>query len=308
MHYSTAAGFRRALEDRLRGQARSGAEPVTRLRKNVAFQRLLARLVQLSPDRWILKGALALDFRLQNRPGARPRATRDMDLVHLGLMSEADADLQRAQELDLGDYFEFLVQRTELTEEEKEAGGAGLRYRVRAVLAGRLFEEVMVDVGAAPAAAPWQLLEGPDLLAFANVPPVRVLALPTVLHVAEKLHAYTRHYGVSRAPSSRPKDLVDLVLLAAHEEFVARDLTAALEETFAARGTHPLPEALPAPPVDWARPFAELAVHVRISPTLADAHQRAGLFLNPILGHQVAEGSRWDPLTQEWTAPERLDT
>lgn len=49
--YPTDAAFRRALEDRLSQRARTTGEPLMRLRKNVVFQRLLARLLAVSPDR-----------------------------------------------------------------------------------------------------------------------------------------------------------------------------------------------------------------------------------------------------------------
>src|SRR5713226_3432677 len=62
MRYLSAAGFRRALEDRLQQRARKTGEPLMRLRKGVAFQRLLARLMLIAPDSWMLKGGLALDF------------------------------------------------------------------------------------------------------------------------------------------------------------------------------------------------------------------------------------------------------
>jgi hypothetical protein len=171
-----------------------------------------------------------------------------MHLARVGALDAADADFRRVQDLDIGDYFEFAVERTELAQEDKEAGGAGLRYRVRAMLAGRVFEQVLVDVGFAPLTAQPEVVEGPDLLDFAGLPLVRVPALPAALHVAEKVHAYTRLYGPGGAPSSRPKDLVDVVLLAMHERFLAGELRAALEETFTSRGTHLLPEKLPPRP------------------------------------------------------------
>ena len=112
MRYPTATAFRRALEDRLNRRARTTGEATMRLRKNVVFQRLLARLLTISPDRWLLKGGLALDFRLSDR-GARPRATKDMDLARRGDLVAADADFQRAQDVGLGDHFELIVQRIE---------------------------------------------------------------------------------------------------------------------------------------------------------------------------------------------------
>ena len=49
---------------------------LARLRKRVAFELFLRRLAQVAPDRWVLKGALALDFRL----GGASRSTKDIDL------------------------------------------------------------------------------------------------------------------------------------------------------------------------------------------------------------------------------------
>jgi len=63
--YPTPDRFRTALEDRLRARARGRQLPVARLRKEVVFDRLLARLLVVAPDRWILKGGLALDYRLE---------------------------------------------------------------------------------------------------------------------------------------------------------------------------------------------------------------------------------------------------
>ena len=53
---------------------------LARLRKEVAFDRLLARLLVVAPGRWVLKGGLALDFRF----GERARTTRDIDLAIAG--------------------------------------------------------------------------------------------------------------------------------------------------------------------------------------------------------------------------------
>lgn len=77
MRYATPGAFRTALERRLLTTAQQAKVPVVRLRKLVVFDRLLARLLLVAPERWLLKGALALDLRL----GARSRTTKDMDLA-----------------------------------------------------------------------------------------------------------------------------------------------------------------------------------------------------------------------------------
>jgi hypothetical protein len=80
VRYASSAAFRRALEDRLRAHSQKTALPLIRLRKLVAFDRLLARLTMEQPATWILKGGLALLVRL----GPRARTTQDVDLIPSG--------------------------------------------------------------------------------------------------------------------------------------------------------------------------------------------------------------------------------
>ena len=77
MAYESGASFRRALEDRLRSQSLQTGAPLVRLRKMVAFDRFLVRLVQDQPNAWVLKGGLALQLRL----GERARTTKDIDVL-----------------------------------------------------------------------------------------------------------------------------------------------------------------------------------------------------------------------------------
>ena len=64
-----------------------------RLRKAVVFDRLLARLVAAAGDRWVLKGALAPDYRL----GPGTRTTKDVDLGRRDDEEAATADFLSAQ-------------------------------------------------------------------------------------------------------------------------------------------------------------------------------------------------------------------
>jgi hypothetical protein len=65
-----------ALEQRMKTETERTGFNLARLRKRVAFELFLRRLAQLVPDRWVLKGALALNFRL----GGSSRSTKDIDL------------------------------------------------------------------------------------------------------------------------------------------------------------------------------------------------------------------------------------
>lgn len=74
MTYESNVAFRRALEDRLRNQSLSSGVSLVRPRKRVAFECPLARLETDQPERWVLKGGLALELRLggPNRGITRP--------------------------------------------------------------------------------------------------------------------------------------------------------------------------------------------------------------------------------------------
>lgn len=201
MRYVSAGAFRTALERRLLTQAQQTGVPLMRLRKLVAFDRLIARLVTATPDRWILKGAVALHF----RAGPRFRGTMDLDLGRHDDEQAATADLLLAQTVDLGDYFRFAIQRTSRLDALLE--GAAVRYRVTAEVDGRPFEFATVDVGFGnPPPFEPDVLRGPDLLSFADIPPAQVPTLALEPHVAEKIHAYTRGYVGGRA-STRVKVL-----------------------------------------------------------------------------------------------------
>ena len=72
MRYETAAAFRMALTDHLNNRARREGVPVSRLQKQLTFERFLARLFHGGGQRWVLEGGYALELRL---PG-HARATR----------------------------------------------------------------------------------------------------------------------------------------------------------------------------------------------------------------------------------------
>lgn len=293
MKYATAAAFRQALDDRLKAESERTGFALARLRKRVAFELFLRRLVAVGRDRWVLKGALALDFRFK----ATSRPTKDMDLGRTDTEDAAIEDFAAAQELDLDDFFSFAVTRTD------DLDGAddfrAIRFHVTAELAGRVFDQFVVDVGFVDSvSAERDEIETSDLLSFAGIEPIRIPALPLPQHIAEKVHAYTRVYGESRRESTRPKDLVDILLIAGAEPIDAAVLRAALEATFKERAQQPLPNALSTPPEAWREAYRRLATDVAVEPDLAGAHARAAEFLDPVLSGD-AFGS-WHPQRRTW--------
>lgn len=298
MRYASAAAFRQALETRLLALSRSQGSSLVRLRKEVAFDRLLARLLIAAPGRWVLKGGLAFDYRF----GTRARTTKDMDLAGAAGEEVATSDLLAAADLGMDDYFSFSIERTAKLDQLVE--GAAVRYHVRANLGARRFEDFVVDIGfdLPPGWEP-ELLIAPDLLSFAGIDPVAAPSLPLEVQVAEKVHAYTRGYGADGVGSTRVKDIVDLALVASTAELDAGKLRRAMSETFERRIGRAFPPALPRPPADWAVPFGRLAGEIHLAADLDGGHRLAARLLNPILSGNVTTG-RWDAAGQAWLADE----
>ena len=108
MRYRDAAAFRQALEQRLLARAAGDVARLSRDRKRVAFDRLLARLNETATGHWLLKGGFALDLRLSERA----RFTRDVDIDWQVAEEELLDSLIEAAALATEDYFTFQVERT----------------------------------------------------------------------------------------------------------------------------------------------------------------------------------------------------
>jgi hypothetical protein len=149
-----------------------------------------------------------------------------------------------------------------------------VKYRVRAELGGRRFEEVMVDIGFSdPLGWTSETIRAPDLLAFADIEPIEVPIVPLEQHVAEKAHVYTRTYGQGHK-SNLAKDPVDLVLVKQLMVLDAARLRSALVGVFEGRRQQGLPDRLPPPPTDWAVPYRNLAKEVGVDPDLQTEGRR----------------------------------
>lgn len=291
MKYTTGAAFRRAVEDRLRQLSFKTGVALVRLRKMVVFDRFLARLIQGSPNEWVLKGGLALQLRLEDRA----RTTKDIDLLDLANRDDIHHALLTAGALDMGDWFAFEVSKT-LKSSKEDFGG--IRFGVRALLDGRMFEQFHLDIGVGdPIIGAIDYLKTPALLEFAGIQPTVFPCYPITQQIAEKVHALTRSYSVKEV--SRVKDLVDILLMAKSGEIDGKLLRRALQATFDARQTHSLPLFFPDVPKGWAIQFRMMAQETGLnSRSLEDAENAVKKFLNPILS---GEGrGQWDPVQWTW--------
>ena len=292
MRYQTAQAFRRALETRLLNQSIRESTSLVRLRKLVAFDRLLARLLLAQPESWMLKGGLALQLRL----GQRARTTKDVDIQLCLPLAQIGSTLRRAAEMNLGDWFSYTV-RPDPKLLPGPADGSW-RFFISAQLDSRTFETFHLDVGLGdPVLETADMLTTPPLLAFAGIPPLSLPCYPISQHLAEKVHAYVRP-RIS-GESTRVKDLVDIVLVASSCQVTAPALRAAIAAVFGARGSDEPPTSLPEPPPAWTAQYRRLALDSGLpNSSLSQAMVQARAFLDPVLGSRTH--GTWEPEKQAW--------
>src|SRR5271168_3643539 len=275
--YATAAAFRRALEDRLKDIAGKESVDLQRLRRQVAFDRLLARLFQVGQPHalpWVLKGGYAMELRIK-----AARTTKDIDLTMRNVFSPGEKKddkknlavlekLQEAAAFSSDDFFVYTIGEPIADLDAAPYGGA--RFPVEARLDGRVFVGFHLDVGIGDAVMePLEVIQGRDWLGFAGIASPSLYMIPREQQFAEKLHAYT--LPRSGAVNSRVRDRVDMVLLIQSATLDHDRVTEAIRITFDRRGTHSAPNVVPQPPADWQRPYGALARECNLSGQLEDA-------------------------------------
>jgi len=292
--YATPAAFKAALDERLRKVAETGAD-ITRRRQLLVFDRYLARLTRVLGDAATLKGGLVLEVRLE-----RARTTRDIDLRLAGSPGGLLGRLQRraawtsptswpSRYGSTRDILTSLV-RASSTKDSASGPSAGWRECSMARLSGSTWPLAIRYLASQTSCAATTSSPSP-----ASSPPIMRL-YPVETHLAEKLHAYTLPRPT---PSTRVKDLPDLALLGQVGERDVALLRAAIEQTFAYRGTHAVPAQLPDPPASWEHPYAEMAGEDSLPwPTLLAVTEAARAFIDPVLTRSGP--GRWYPRRWAW--------
>lgn len=288
--YATATAFRRALEDRLKTEAKSRGRSLEELRREFLFQRFLAMIFSAPDGQWVLKGGASLLMRL-----ADARFSKDLDLLRLGELSPEQAlgELRELTAARDGDHLTFVVED-------------GVSYsRVNPVVEISVTAYIGAKYGQFPidlarelhlVAAPERIQPQPvvDLPGLPAVPELVVYPLPD--QVADKVCAMFELYGESQSPSSRYRDLLDLALIVSTSELDGRQLALAVASETRRRKVS-MPAAMQLPGPNWPGGYAAIARRSRISTELHEisvALDVVGVCLNPILSG-ARSGGTWHP-------------
>ncbi|MFZ4099975.1 MAG: nucleotidyl transferase AbiEii/AbiGii toxin family protein [Chlamydiia bacterium] len=278
MTHDTAADFRNRLEAELQARSSRTGEQIHRLRRKVAFDRLLARICTQDPSPFFLKGGYGMELRI-----SQARATKDLDLTcsmrirdaHEPLSELILQELQSFARLNLSDYFAYQIGQSQIDIENAPYGGS--RHGVTALIDNRLFAQFHIDVGGDFLIDPVEEVGGTDWLQFCGIAAPIIPMISIEQQFAEKLHSYTLP---RERINTRTKDLIDLILLLKQEGRALKAFQRSVQRVFGARNTHVLPAVLPEPPVSWQKPFATLAAECGISQSLEEGFWKVSEFYN----------------------------
>ncbi|MDN6794941.1 nucleotidyl transferase AbiEii/AbiGii toxin family protein [Actinomyces sp.] len=261
------------------------------------FNRFLSRVFSEGDDSgWVLKGGTSMLARV---PSAR--ATTDIDLFQRSRSLEAALDdLARLAAVDLGDFFRFdLVDHRNAVggEQQPQVDGCRITFDVHIGVKkkGNMHVDLVVSsvmTGDVKVEEPAHALDLPKLQSH------RYRLYPVVDQIADKVCATLVLYR--GRPSSREKDLVDLVVLAVTQDVEAIGLRNALRAEAGARSLL-LPEELQIP-TRWGPGYRKLASRISVCEDhrhVEAAKELMRQFVDPVLDDSVTTGV-WNHATLRW--------
>jgi hypothetical protein len=290
--YESPAAFRRALTDKLKDLAATSRWTLQQLQRQMAYDRLLERLYLIDHG-WIVKGATAL---LARDIGVR--ATIDIDVYREAAREAAEADLRQAAATDIGDWFRF-----EIRAPRPLASTTSVRLPMTAFIGNTTWAAFHVDLTGARLCMTAEADDVPPLarVVMPNIEQHGYRAYPLADHIADKVCATFERHGATNAPSTRYKDLVDLVAIILTAPVRAKPQITALRSEAQRRGLQ-LPERFAVPDRQlWEPGYAAEAGRSLLpgAHTLDEALAAVSPFLDPLLDG-TARGT-WQPRQARWT-------
>ena len=297
--YKSAAAVEAAIRDAAQSAfvADKSMSTQDRIRQE-HFRRFLSRIFSERDDSdWLLKGGTGVLARV-----ASGRRTTDVDLFRANnTLDGALKELTRLASLDLGDFFRFVYTKHQSAvagDQQTHTEGYGVDFDV--YIGADKKEPLHVDLVVGAIITDEVTITPPaNRLDLPRLPSNDYRLYPIVDQIADKVCATMADY--SGRPSSREKDLVDLVIIAKTQTVSADSLKRAIDAEARARSLIPFIE-LTIPPT-WGRRYAKEAKDVPYcagyrSVDLAGELMRA--FIAPVLRGEVP-GKTWSPDSLAWS-------
>ncbi len=262
------------------------------------FHRLLCRIFSTLDSPFVLKGGQGMLARTVDA-----RYTRDIDLATCRLdLSSAIGELERLAALDLGDFVTFELRTCEpIKADDDYREGCRITFGVH--LGGREKQSVSVDLVSDQVECEKPDKVTPvDRLEVGDLPVFDYSVYPVSKAIAEKYCGIIERYGGK--PSSRVKDLIDLVIYALTEEFDMPAVAKSIRRECALRSlTRPDRFLLPD---EWGEPqlsrYRKLALSTGIPKeyaTMEAGYVLVASMLDPAFHDDVPE-CRWNTSLLSW--------
>ena len=297
--YRSWQGIAQAIKSEA-GRAAKAGESSLNVNEQIVqanHDRFLSRVFADGADsEWLLKGGTAMLARVP-----KARATKDLDLAATNAadLDAAQEALQRAASRDLGDHIRFQLtgaRETGLGQNQPGVETRRLVFTAQDAGTGRKLFDVPIDVVVGP--PPIGTVETADpsnrlqLGRPIQTHPYRLF--PITDQIAEKVTATMDSYA--GRPSSRVKDLVDLVTIANTQTVNLRELQMAIDAKRALSRTPAFEEF--GVPDDWERSYRPLAMKTPAARDV-DVHQAVALakqLVDPALVDEpVSTALTWVP-------------
>lgn len=301
--------YRASLNARLRNVAKArGVSPVF-VRKQYVFTKFLNRVFTQAAEGWVLLGGNALLIRTGGG-----RFTQDIDLARQGELPAPQSLQQELQTYcrppDDGDYWFFDIKSVESRDNTDQYGYGthAIKVKVASRLGTKTFEEFTIDItqrrhvdGAVDHVPLRAVIDDDTGDELVSVPTV-----PVENHLADKICAMYERHGAEQKPSSRMRDLADIVRIVQALRIDAERLRTVLDRE-AGRRKIQLPAGIVEPDPKWAtdfpreaRTFAEYPDELH---SLEASLGVASKCLNEILAGERTSGV-WKPRSASWVPPE----
>lgn len=295
--FRTPRAWRQSLDARIKAEAKARNRPVSAVRRELAYQRFLARVFTSGDGGWVLKGGVGL---LMRTPTARH--SMDVDLAYASGDEQALQDLALAVNTDLGDGLRYLIGNPTPIADAK-----GFTVSVEAFFASTTtsFQRFPVDV-VTHRATPGEIehTTPEPVVRIEQMPELPPFPLyPITAQIADKVCAVYSTYGADGTqPSTRFRDLVDLVIIACTQSIDATTLSSSLTREAASRDLT-LPPRITLPSPRWRDGYRQQVITATVPAGFRDVDQAIALvaeFLDPLLSGQEGLGT-WTAETQHWS-------
>lgn len=296
--YPNGRAVQAAIKSAAQRDVRAKSVGVGDLIRQATFDRFLCRVFSVQPPKFVLKGGTGMLARLSTS-----RATKDIDLsAGEGDLEAAVTDLSQLATVDLGDHFRFeLVNRVDQLDGENQPYTAGCRLTFDVYVGVSKQGTLSIDLAAGyKPTGELETLSPANRLPLARLRTFDYVLYPMVDQVADKLCAIHSRYGESKSPSSRVKDLIDLLIVSLTESLDARRLWIAVATESKRRDLDQI--AAFVIPTDWSSRYLVLARPLGLLedfPNASVAEERVQAMLNPILDGTVTDGW-WKPDAGIW--------